>query len=122
MRAVCRDGQLLPLLNIRRRDRLQRDAGQRRMHLSNRRTTYAIVRRLRVVPIELRDLRHGLDADNTLNREVRLVRKRASEAVRAELLRRLQRVRDEEMRPLIEEVVLQGQVRDVLCHGRATLT
>ncbi len=92
------------------------------------RVTYAVVRGLRIVPVELRDLRHGLYTDDALDREVRLVRKTAREAVRTELLRGLQRVSDQEVCPLVEQVELHrevGQRQNVsrgVSHGRALLT
>ena len=52
------------------------------------------------------DLGHGLDADDALDREVGLVRETAREVVRAQLVRGHERVRDQELRPLVEELEL----------------
>lgn len=64
--------------------------------------TYTVVRAPGGVPDERRDLRHGLDADDALDGEVRLVREAAREVVRADLVGRDERVRDQELRPLVE--------------------
>ena len=54
------------------------------------------------------DLRHRLDTDDALDREVGLVREAAREIVRAELALRDERFGDEELRPLVEELKLCG--------------
>ena len=79
-------------------------------------STYAVVRSPCLVPVELRDLRHGLDADDALDREVRLVRETTREVIRAELVRRYQGIRDQELRPLVEQTELRNQVRMLLDH------
>ena len=71
------------------------------------RWTYAVVRSPCLVPVELRNLRHGLDADDALDREVRLVRETTRKVVRAELVARDERVLDEVLRPLVEEIGLE---------------
>ena len=68
--------------------------------------THTVVRRSRVVAHKQRDLRHRLDADDALDCEVRLIGQAAREVVRAELVRGDERVRDEELRPLVEELEL----------------
>ena len=65
--------------------------------------THAIVVRLILIAEELRNLSHGANADNGLDREVRLVLEVAREVVRAELVARNERVLDEVLRPLVEE-------------------
>ena len=70
--------------------------------------TYTILRTRRLVPDGVRDLRHGLDTDDALDREVRLVLQVASEVVRAQLGRRHERLIDEELRPLVESVDLKA--------------
>ena len=103
MRPVRRHGQLLPLLHVLRRDRLRSFRFPQLQQTDTiKRATHAVVRGLRVVPVELRDLRHGPDADDALDREVRLVHQGAREPVRAELLRGLQRLRDQETCPLVK--------------------
>ena len=69
--------------------------------------TYAVLRPSRLVPDGVCDLRHGLDTDDALDREVRLVLQVASEVVRAQLGRRHERLVDEELRPLVEGVDLK---------------
>ena len=71
-------------------------------------SAYAVVRSPCLVPVELRDLRHGLNADDALDREVRLVRQTTRKVVRAELVRRYQGVRDQELRPLVEGIDLKA--------------
>ena len=70
-------------------------------------STHTVVRRFLAVSSEARDLGHRLDADNTLDGQVGLVRECASEVVRAELVRRDERICNEELRPLIKEITLQ---------------
>ena len=64
-------------------------------------STHTIVRRSRIITGQERDLRHRLDTDNALDREVGLVREAAREVVRADLVPRDQRVRDQVLRPLV---------------------
>ena len=78
------------------------------------RATYAVVRGPRLDAVELRDLRHRLDADDALDRKVRLVRETTCEVVGAELIRGYQRVCNQELRPLIEEAELGNEVRWLL--------
>lgn len=52
------------------------------------------------------DLRHRLDTDDALDREVGLVREAARKVVRAELTLGDERFGDEELRPLVEELEL----------------
>ena len=69
-------------------------------------STYAVVRSPCLVPVELRDLRHGLDADDALDREVRLVRETTGEVIRAQLELGDEGILDEELCPLVKEVIL----------------
>ena len=64
---------------------------------------YAIVVCLGGVAQETSNLGHSLDANNALNSEIGLVRKRARKVVRAELCRGDERVRDQEPSPLIKQ-------------------
>ena len=68
--------------------------------------THAVVRRSRIVTSEQCDLRHRLDTDDALDREVGLVREAARKVVRAELTLGDERFGDEELRPLVEELEL----------------
>lgn len=62
---------------------------------------YAVIRATRGVADQRSDLCHGLDTDDALDREVRLVRQAAREVIRADLVRGDERVRDQELRPLV---------------------
>ena len=70
-------------------------------------STHTVVRRFLAVSSEARDLGHRLDADNTLDGQVGLVRECASEVVRAELIRRDEGIRNQILGPLIEQVELR---------------
>ena len=70
-------------------------------------STHTVVRRFLAVSSEARDLGHRLDADNTLDGQVGLVRECASEVVRAELVRRDEGVRNQVLSPLVEQVELR---------------
>ena len=74
--------------------------------VASARRTHAIVRALRTVADEARHLGHGLDTNDALDREVGLVCEGTCEVVRADLIRRDERVRDKVLRPLVEQVVL----------------
>ena len=56
--------------------------------------------------MQLRNLSHGLDPDDALDGEVRLISERARKVVCAELIRRDQRVRDQELSPPVQQVEL----------------
>ena len=74
--------------------------------VASARRTHAIVRALRTVADEARHLGHGLDTNDALDREVGLVCETAREVVRAQLQLGNERVLDQELRPLVEQVVL----------------
>ena len=70
------------------------------------RSTHAVVVRLRSVARKLGNFGHGLDAHDTLDSEIGLVRERSCEVIRAELVRGDERVRDQEAGPLVKQVEL----------------
>ena len=78
--------------------------------------TYTILRTRRLVPDGVRDLRHGLDTDDALDREVCLVLQVAGKVIRAELRGGYERFVDEELCPLVEGVdLLHGFSNCVVC-------
>ncbi len=68
--------------------------------------THAVVVGPSGITNERRNLRHGLNADDTFDSEVGLVREGAREVVRAELFGGDEGVLDQELRPLVEEAEL----------------
>ena len=74
--------------------------------VASARRTHAIVRALRTVADEARHLGHGLDTNDALDREVRLVRETTGKVVRAQLELGDERILDEELRPLVKEAIL----------------
>ena len=101
---------ILPSLATWRHSRRRCPATIPRQRLLRTRSfrTYAVLRPSRLVPNSVRDLRHGLDTDDALDCEVRLVFQVASEVVRAQLRRRYERLVDEELRPLVESIDLKA--------------
>ena len=98
--------KVLPLSLIRSRDRLEGLQCKCRNRLDEVTSTHTVVVRPGSVTDKGCDLSHGLDADDTLDGKVRLVLELASKIVCRELLLRDERVRNQEARPLVEEVVL----------------
>ena len=68
--------------------------------------THAIVVALRSLTDERGNLGHGLDAYYTLDSEVSLVRQATCEVVRANLVSGNQRLRNQELGPLVQKVEL----------------
>lgn len=68
----------------------------------NVKVPYAVVGALVSLADQRCYFRHGLDAYDTLDGEVGLVRQAASKVVRADLARRNERFRDQELRPLVQ--------------------
>jgi hypothetical protein len=66
----------------------------------------AVVRALRRVAEQALDHRHGLDARDAFDGEIRLVGEGAGEVVGRDLVLRDERVLNQELRPLIEELGL----------------
>ena len=101
--------KVLPLSLIRSRDRLEGLQCKCRNRLDEVTSTHTVVVRPGSVTDKGCDLSHGLDADDTLDGKVGLVRKRAREVVRAQLQFGNERVFDQELRPLVEQVELKGR-------------
>ena len=103
----------LPLPDIVLRDRLPTRSPLINTFLTARRPksnhTHRVVRALRAIARKPRHLAHRADADDALDREVRLVRERAREVVRADLVPWDQRVCDQVLRPLVEQLVLRAR-------------
>lgn len=70
------------------------------------RVTYAVVRAACRVSDERGNLSHRLDTDDAFDCQVRLVGEAACEVICADLVRGDERVRDEELRPLVQQVEL----------------
>ena len=63
--------------------------------------THAVILAFRVVPEQTRDLCHGTDSDDALDGQVGLIREAPGEVICADLVRRNQRLLDQELRPLV---------------------
>jgi hypothetical protein len=113
MRATRRCGEFLPLGDVAGRNRLHEKKKKVKIMKTNsscKYDTHAVVRAFSGIAQERLDLGHGANPDDTLDRKVGLVSQGTRKVIRADLIRRDETVRNEELGPLVEERGLRGWV------------